>query len=728
MSKLCNKVFLSASVLAIFLSACTTTSHAKTLFLDDFQDGKADGWKASGKGDFRLTTYANNVSLRLTRKASAILPLRTIGYKDIVVSTSFAALDLEKNDACVLEVSKTLQGEWREIGRIGPDQADGKSLHIVSGATPELDNQKQIFIRISAKGNSKDDTCWADNLTVEGRAINEMPLAPHLSSNFLLTAKRFAKPVKTSAYAKPLNAGVAQHEFEGRLSSPTKKMDGFDVDKDYYQLVANTKNINYFPAFDVALVQDGDVLIPVHRGPIPGVHPKWEFVFSPGAVWSQAGDLDWSRAALPFALQEKNSNCIHNGLMTFMYKGNGKISKMAWQIGSQTCSYFKVDMWGISDVKYAPVSLANAVTIKMNWQQEQRNKLPIKPIGELEKNYLGADASNFGSVKEIQPKNMTVYGHYDKETLYRGGCDTHYGPYPYCDNMVVPSYSLAKTIVGTIGLLRLEKLYSGASQALISDLVPACRDSKWDGVTMLDALDMSTGNYATKAYGIDEMSDAMSPLFTEETHKKRIDVMCEAFPHKSAPGEEWAYHTSDTYILGTAMQAYWRKQTGRKNADFYTDLLVPMWTDLGLSPEAKTTRRTYDKARQPFTGFGLTLQQDDMIKLGQFLQMGGKVKGEPMLDEVLLSESMQNNPEKRGHKAVIDRQRYQHGLWAWNAGPDLGCKGELWIPSMVGFGGVVVAMFPNGHTYQHTSDGGIFKWKNAAIGANEIKPMCPNAN
>src|SRR3546814_20214925 len=81
--------------------------------------------------------------------------------------------------------------------------------------------------------------------------------------------------------------------------------------------------------------------LPVRRDSVPGSHPHWEYVLSPGRVWDEAGDNGYSRVALPFALQQKNANCMHNGVLTFLFKDDGSVSKVAYQIASETCLYFK---------------------------------------------------------------------------------------------------------------------------------------------------------------------------------------------------------------------------------------------------------------------------------------------------------------------------------------------------------------------------------------------------
>jgi hypothetical protein len=44
---------------------------------------------------------------------------------------------------------------------------------------------------------------------------------------------------------------------------------------------------------------------------------------------------------------------------------------------------------------------------------------------------------------------------------------------------------------------------------------------------------------------------------------------------------------------------------------------------------------------------------------------------------------------------------------------------------MSGFGGISVAMPPNGAVYYYVSDGGKFSWARAVAETRRLKPLCP---
>jgi CubicO group peptidase (beta-lactamase class C family) len=340
----------------------------------------------------------------------------------------------------------------------------------------------------------------------------------------------------------------------------------------------------------------------------------------------------------------------------------------------------------------------------------------MRPLSDL------SFRDQLGHSTEVAPEAMTALGYVKNGTHFVAPCPTRLGDYPFCDVLDVPSYSWAKSMVAGVASMRLEKLYPGAMDALIADYVPACRD--WKDVTFQHTLDMATGYYASDVYDEDEASEGTRQFFIADSHEQKIDLACTLYDRQSAPGETFVYHTTDTYLLGTAITAFLREKTGRAEADIFDDLIRPLWDALGTSPVAHQTRRTYDNVGQVFTGWGLTLHRDDIAKIATFLHDDGRIKGEPMLDPEMLLDALQKRDRPVGLRAVIDSQRYKNGFWAWNAGPSLGCKADLYVPAMSGYGGLTLALMPNGQIYYYISDGHAFAWARAAKASHGDTPFC----
>ncbi len=555
---------------------------------------------------------------------------------------------------------------------------------------------------------------------------DQPPGHPVLSLEFLRGNESLQRPLPTAAFA-PRVAGLPANRLEGRLtldfSSAESRM---EVLQDLFGRAGEAEPaLKVLPAISLELVQEGNELIPVIRGRQIVTDAPWEWVFEAGQAWDEAEDSGWTRASLPFALVQRNANCTHNGLLSFLFKSDGAVSRVAYQIGSETCFYFQANFWGLANARYEPGKVDEKHRVLTNYREELAARLPVQPIENLVNAYPDAKPGQF---RLHEADEVTTYGFVIDGIHYSGGCMTRFGNYPYCQSIILPSYSLAKTIFAGTVYMQLEQLFPGIGQALVTDYVPECRgDERWTGVTLQHLLDMSTGNYRSTVDQKDEFFSYEGPMFSEETHAARIADACTLFPRSSDPGSTWVYHTSDTYIAGTLMNAWLRQHLGPQT-DIFNDLLVKrVLAPLSFSPVMQNGMRTYDETAQPFTGYGLFLLPDDIARFALFLLTSeGRVRGEQVLDPKQLAAALQRDPGDPGMQAGSENLRYNNGMWAANILPPGTCSPDVWLPFMSGYGGISVVLMPNNSIYYVFSDGAHFKWAEAAAESNKLKPFCEN--
>jgi hypothetical protein len=441
----------------------------------------------------------------------------------------------------------------------------------------------------------------------------------------------------------------------------------------------------------------------------------------PGITWDVAGDKGWSHASLPFTLKEKNQNCTHNGLMTFMYKGNGTITRVAWQVASETCLYLKINLWGVVDANYEPQQISQSAEVITDYHREKASRLPVKSFSALEKDHPSLEQ------KAFQPPgkdDVTVFGFVMNGVHYRSECPTRFGPYPFCEVLDLPSYSLAKSLVGGLGYLILTKRWPEFATTPVSRLIPECElaDKRWNDVTPAHLLNMTTGNYNSKTFNTDEDAAAMQTFFLAESHKDKVRFSCEAWPRKSPPGTQWVYNTTNTYLLGVAMDTFLKQKSGPQ-ADAYRDLIYQQFfKPLELSPSLHWTQRTYDEAFQAFTGFGLVFHNDDVARIAQALNSGSphnKTISGPDFDLAMFRVGKPKHI-RLGEKDLA----YSNGFWGADVSQWINCPGETWIPFMSGYGGISVAMFPNNSVYYYFTDSNQHGFRKAAVEANKALNYC----
>jgi hypothetical protein len=545
-----------------------------------------------------------------------------------------------------------------------------------------------------------------------------------------LMSGSYPKLVDFSAFAPDAGATAPAHRFEGVLElqfTGTLAHHTLHVDPAEASAQDVARALTWPGDFAYEFVQQGGVLVPVRRGAIPGTHGWWELILEPGRVWNEAGDRGFTRASIPFALQQKNANCTHNGVLMFLFRSDGAVSRTAMQIASETCQYLQLDLWGLLASHYRPGRVTGREAALLAHAREVQARVPYRTLAQLHADHpqLDVPALAIGAAA-----GRTVYGLVIGGVEYLSGCETRSGAYPYCDVIDLPSYSLAKSVFAAAALMRLQQSQPGAAAQLISAHVPECSTPAWNGVTFAQALDMATGNYAAADYEADEYAASTSAFFFALDHLSKIRFGCGAYPHRAAPGSKWVYHTSDTYVLGSALAHYLRSRPGHERDDLFSDLVyAQLYAPLRLSATAGVMRRSYDKIAQPFAGWGLTFQPGDITKLAQFIGTGhGAIDGRQLLDASMLDQALQRDPASPGLPVTgFPGLRYHYGFWARNLRSELGCAHETWVPFMSGFGGISVVLFPNGVVYFNFADDGqaaSFDWAPVAPEVRKLGDYC----
>jgi hypothetical protein len=178
----------------------------------------------------------------------------------------------------------------------------------------------------------------------------------------------------------------------------------------------------------------------------------------PTTLKANNADAGWSRASVPFAISERNANCVLNGLMLFAYKSDGAASAARFQITQETCMYFKVDYWGqlAIDFEAVPASSGRYAAARQAAADEAKHFFPSQPLVNLASK--GVDPSVYG--KSLTQIHVTTRGVVYDGVNYVGECITRTGGYAgHCAQMVVPSYSTAKAIFAGFALMRLAEKF-----------------------------------------------------------------------------------------------------------------------------------------------------------------------------------------------------------------------------------------------------------------------------
>lgn len=473
-----------------------------------------------------------------------------------------------------------------------------------------------------------------------------------------------------------------------------------------------------WPPLVLDLAADGDRLIPKVIAAPAGERWAWDWAAGPGRSWAvgQGGV-----AVLPVALREQNANCVHNGLLRLAWGEDGAVGQAKVQIGAEICAYDRFDAWATGAARLDRGAVADRQALIARDRALRAAEAPVAPLSDLARAHPGV---NLAKLARAAGDSEPVYGLLADGAHYAAPCSFRFGEDPFCQGRTLPSYSWAKSLVGGLGLMRLEKLQPGAAQHRLADLAPDCAGRPpWSQERLIDLLDMASGRYGSSVSMADEDAPEIAAFFNSITHAEKFAFACGQYPKRAPAGEVFVYHTPDTYLLGVGLQRALTDQGGAK-ADLYDDLIVPIWRELGLSPQLDTTRRTLDGVRQPFTGWGLFLTRDDAVRLGAFLSPAGAARQDRLLDAVMIAEALQRPGRQGGLTAGSPRMRYRHGFWARDVAPLVGCDHPIWTPFLSGYGGLSLVLFPNNVVFYAFGDESAFDWGPAAEVADQIKGLC----
>ena len=170
--KTTNLFFLSLTSLCLLFSHMVRSGEVeradRVLFNENFEDGDPKGWDLTGRGRAKVTTYAGNHSLNLSKKRSAQVAVPLEGFDRVDITMQMAAMSLKENESCRAELSLNKGKTWQTLLKVTPKMADGITLHSNTARVKKTANLGEIMLRFIANGGGRAN-CWGDNVEVLGR-------------------------------------------------------------------------------------------------------------------------------------------------------------------------------------------------------------------------------------------------------------------------------------------------------------------------------------------------------------------------------------------------------------------------------------------------------------------------------------------------------------------------------------------------------------------------------
>jgi hypothetical protein len=148
-------------------------------------------------------------------------------------------------------------------------------------------------------------------------------------------------------------------------------------------------------------------------------------------------------------------NSSDNGLATFLYDDT-QVSALRVQVVQETAPRAAFDGWGQTRLTYAPGPLANDAAVRAQFAAELQ-QTPIQPWAALPVAAGSPGVNGFDG--DTAPDEVTASGLIVDGVIYLLGCETRWGPYPYCREMRHGVFSVTRSLDAAVALLRLAQTY-----------------------------------------------------------------------------------------------------------------------------------------------------------------------------------------------------------------------------------------------------------------------------
>jgi CubicO group peptidase (beta-lactamase class C family) len=491
--------------------------------------------------------------------------------------------------------------------------------------------------------------------------------------------------VDTSFLARPDWAEADPEPFVGTL-----ELAATPLEMDFPQTRALYSGEDLSPALSLDLVSHQGQLIPLQSGLIATSADSdtlWDVLVGTGAVWREPGDQGWSRASFPLDLVDRYFNQVRNCVVSFVYR-DADVSSAYVQCSQETADADDQQLGNLRAIVPAtltPKTLADADDRIAAHADARSDRLPTRPLSEWDVD--DELAATFDEAL-LTRASTSVGAVYVDGTLYVHPAHTRHGPHPYPSEMHHGVYSVTKSLVGALSMFYVAQRYGEAVfDAQITDHVPELADRpEWQGVTLSDALNMSTGTNGGEAASL-----LYEPLVLADTTADALANIAQLGDAPEAPGVAFRYATTNTFLLSVALQSYVEEQEG-PGVLYWDRLREEVLEPIGAEGlDVLLTRDDDPSERIPTLGFGARPTLDQAAKIALLIANEGRHEGEQLLHRGKVREAL-GRTEWEGLR-IDARHRYRHGFWSRSIRAG-GCRFE--VPFMQGYGSNHILLLPSG--------------------------------
>ena len=190
------------------------------------------------------------------------------------------------------------------------------------------------------------------------------------------------------------------------------------------------------------------------------------------------------------------------------------------------------------------------------------------------------------------------------------------------------SMSVGKSFVSALIGIALDQGHIKSIQDPVTIYVPQLKDSAYDGVSIKDILQMSSGASWNEDYG-DPNSDINRSVRIFALGGS-LDEFAASLTNENEPGTFNRYNSTDTQVLGMLL----REATGTSITEFMQEML---WDPIGAEDNAYWL---LDSENMEVAYGGLNATARDYAKLGELYRLRGRMNNKQIIPEKWIDESV----------------------------------------------------------------------------------------
>ena len=516
--------------------------------------------------------------------------------------------------------------------------------------------------------------------------------------------------------SEPKNPFVLpERNFEGTLTLSETRMYS-SIDDENWSGAGQT----LFPSLSLEFVTYQDRLLPVEPGILSTWSQQnsyWDVIIGTGWIWG-VDDSDWNRAVLPLHLVSRRVGQVRNCVLNFFYRANF-ISSAHLQCSQETAppdAYQRGDFIAKISTNFDPHDIPQRVDIIAAHEKHINALLPTLDWQEVDPDFSVASVFDGAEVNplEISASALVLDG-----TLYRRPSLTNHGIYPFPDDMRHGVYSVTKTLAGALSLLYLAERYGDSIfDAFISDYVPALSNHPgWQGVTFEHTINMATGTVGS------DRGNAITPFILSSSAEQGIQAIANLGDARSAPGEQFSYASTNTFVLSYAMQKYVEALEG-PNTNYWQLVEENVLQVIGAEGLAvQHTEELEGATGIPILAWGAFPTLDETAKIALLFLNEGEYLGTQLLHRERLRDALGKNEVEHyttNFAGPLGNARYLHSFWIETSQTD--CPIEFRY--MAGHGGNFVTMHESGAIGIRYMDQNLHNPNTIGSAVELLRPSC----